>query len=314
MRCIAAAGQDHFSFVVSYSMLMIRRLVIVICLSLFTGCTPVEDETPGEEIPRAQQTVQPGLEALFNSYPDFFTRVLPNHIEWADGTLMPYNSGDVEKEYSTLLACPDLEDQMSQYYPRGSEYRIPRGINNSPGRIRYYPFFTKMYGATAAEVKVKLAPVVWLPSSVNKILRVTSINGVDKKLQAVSDELDKLPEELQKYVRRTGGTFCWRNIAGTTRLSAHSFGIAIDINVSFSNYWKWDHRGKRESDTKEIPYKNKIPMEIVEIFEAHGFIWGGKWYHYDTMHFEYRPELLFQKKPRDFTISLYVNDMPDFME
>ncbi|MEJ2663631.1 MAG: M15 family metallopeptidase, partial [Spirochaetia bacterium] len=27
-------------------------------------------------------------------------------------------------------------------------------------------------------------------------------------------------------------------------------------------------------------------------FEKYGFIWGGKWYHYDTMHFEYRPELL----------------------
>src|SRR5262245_1812136 len=27
-------------------------------------------------------------------------------------------------------------------------------------------------------------------------------------------------------------------------------------------------------------------------FEKYGFIWGGHWYHYDTMHFEYRPELL----------------------
>jgi hypothetical protein len=27
------------------------------------------------------------------------------------------------------------------------------------------------------------------------------------------------------------------------------------------------------------------------VFEAERFIWGGKWYHYDTMHFEYRPEL-----------------------
>jgi type I restriction enzyme R subunit len=24
----------------------------------------------------------------------------------------------------------------------------------------------------------------------------------------------------------------------------------------------------------------------VQIFEKRGFIWGGKWYHYDTMHFE----------------------------
>jgi hypothetical protein len=39
-------------------------------------------------------------------------------------------------------------------------------------------------------------------------------------------------------------------------------------------------------------YRNRMPMEIVEIFEKHGFIWGGKWGHFDTMHFEYRPELL----------------------
>jgi hypothetical protein len=41
-----------------------------------------------------------------------------------------------------------------------------------------------------------------------------------------------------------------------------------------------------------LPYRNAIPLEIVRIFEKHGFIWGGAWYHYDTMHFEYRPELL----------------------
>ena len=26
--------------------------------------------------------------------------------------------------------------------------------------------------------------------------------------------------------------------------------------------------------------------------ERHGFVWGGKWLHFDTMHFEFRPELL----------------------
>jgi hypothetical protein len=25
---------------------------------------------------------------------------------------------------------------------------------------------------------------------------------------------------------------------------------------------------------------------------ASHFIWGGKWYHHDTMHFEYRPEIV----------------------
>jgi D-alanyl-D-alanine carboxypeptidase len=30
---------------------------------------------------------------------------------------------------------------------------------------------------------------------------------------------------------------------------------------------------------------------------SYGFIWGGKWYHYDTMHFEYRPELMGFRRP-----------------
>jgi hypothetical protein len=41
-----------------------------------------------------------------------------------------------------------------------------------------------------------------------------------------------------------------------------------------------------------VRWANQIPQVIVDAFEAEGFIWGGRWYHYDTMHFEYRPELL----------------------
>lgn len=40
-----------------------------------------------------------------------------------------------------------------------------------------------------------------------------------------------------------------------------------------------------------MKYINTFEMKIVEIFERHGFIWGGRWYHFDTMHFEYRPEM-----------------------
>jgi len=61
----------------------------------------------------------------------------------------------------------------------------------------------------------------------------------------------------------------------------------IDINVKYSAYWRWN-KGKYR-------YRNSIPYAIVKAFEDNGFIWGGKWYHYDTMHFEYRPELLHMK-------------------
>jgi hypothetical protein len=33
------------------------------------------------------------------------------------------------------------------------------------------------------------------------------------------------------------------------------------------------------------------PEKVIRAFEYEGFIWGGKWIFFDTMHFEYRPEL-----------------------
>jgi hypothetical protein len=35
----------------------------------------------------------------------------------------------------------------------------------------------------------------------------------------------------------------------------------------------------------------------VRAFESHGFVWGGKWLFFDTIHFEYRPELLLLSLP-----------------
>ena len=58
------------------------------------------------------------------------------------------------------------------------------------------------------------------------------------------------------------------------------------------HYWLWskpDAQGR-------FPYRNSIPPEIVTVFERHGFIWGGRWSHYDTMHFEYRPEIIISAK------------------
>lgn len=94
-------------------------------------------------------------------------------------------------------------------------------------------------------------------------------------------------------LRNPGGTFCWRKIANTDRQSVHSWGMTLGINASFSEYWQWYLTSHNQPirENVQLTYRNTVPWEIVEIFEKNGFIWGGKWYHYDTMHFEYRPEL-----------------------
>ena len=84
------------------------------------------------------------------------------------------------------------------------------------------------------------------------------------------------------------GTYACRVIAGTERRSTHGYGIAIDLALKHAHYWRWS----KPDATGVYSWRNDIPEEIVRVFEKHGFIWGGRWYHYDTMHFEYRPELL----------------------
>ena len=117
---------------------------------------------------------------------------------------------------------------------------------------------------------------------------ITKTNGAAEHLNAVSAELDLLPDKFNADLFPTAGTYNCRKVAGTEYLSAHGYGIAIDIALKHSSYWRWflDKPGKT------VKYRNAIPMEIVRVFEKHGFIWGGRWHHFDTMHFEYRPELI----------------------
>jgi peptidoglycan L-alanyl-D-glutamate endopeptidase CwlK len=233
-------------------------------------------------------SVPPKAEAFLRAYPNFFSGFKENTLLFREGGGMQFDDGR-SKTFEELLSTPDPEDELSQAYPTGSQsFGVP-AVNFDPGRYRCAALFKKMYGETAKEVESHLTTIRWLPHSTQTVVRISRVNGIDHQLEAVSAELDQLPPEDKKYVLKTGGTFNWRPIAGSDQLSAHAFGIAVDIDPDSSDYWHWNIGGDHG---KLIPYKNRIPHKIVEIFERHGFIWGGKWYHYDTMHFEYRPELL----------------------
>ena len=255
-------------------------IFISLIISLFS-CNNTSHETAGNNN-EIHKDIPDGLRKLVQAYPDFLDSADENNLYWKDGTVMIYDDGR-QKSYQELLDDADLEDQMSQHYGKGDDWENPPPKNFEPGRIRNEEFFRKMYGNSAGEVQSTLTNVQWLPSSENTSIVFTTVNGADEQLFKVSQELDNLSNELLKYVKNNAGSFNWRVIAKTNRLSMHSFAIAVDINTQYSNYWQWE---------KGMTYKNQIPMEIVKIFEKYGFIWGGKWYHFDTMHFEYRPQLL----------------------
>lgn len=230
-------------------------------------------------------TIPTGLRRFVTAYPQQEFRATATHLIWPDGFSLPYDSS-MRASFWDSLEQPSLALQLAQAYPLGEDSTLPRR-NQDPGRIRVDAFFKKMYGEDKAAVQAHLVAVDFLGTRV----RVTTINGVDNRLAAVAKALEAHPE-WWVYCLPVAGTFNWRTIAGTTRQSSHSYGIAIDLAVKKADYWRWNVAPATDTGVRSIPYRNRLPLGLVALFEKEGFIWGGKWYHYDTMHFEYRPELL----------------------
>jgi D-alanyl-D-alanine carboxypeptidase len=224
------------------------------------------------------------LKLLQEAYPGQIASIDKTHVTMANKTTLTIDDG-LKKTFEQKLADADIEDMLSQIYPAVGCERGPV-VDFDPGRIRNDAFFKAIYGASKKEVAANLVTVDWFGQKlpVNKTL------GVDKKLAAVAKELAPKLASLREYLIPSAGTFNWRPIAGTSRLSAHSYGVAVDISTKKSEYWRW-------AKTSEAPGmlpapSQKMPKEIIAAFEKQGFIWGGNWFHYDTMHFEYRPELV----------------------
>ena len=236
----------------------------------------------------SKETTAEKAARILAAYPDHLERLEGDALVWKDGTRMVFDDGNNSRSFDALLRTPDIKDQFAIPYPLEFSRQAPPKYFD-PGRFRNEKFFTKMYGdCSSGEVTRKLAAVAWLPERGGGTLHVTTINRVNEKLGAVSRELEALPDRFAQFLVPAAGGYACRSIEGTKIRSAHSYGAAIDINARLGDYWRWQSKAR-------LGYRNKIPEEIVQIFEKHGFIWGGKWYHFDTMHFEYRPELIGMK-------------------
>lgn len=244
-------------------------------IGILVAASTVRAET---SIPLAER-----LSLLKQAYPQVVRAIDGNTLRLHGGQDLMIDDGR-RKSHQDKLKNADVEDMLSQVYPLGKCVRGKPAKNFDPGRIRSDAFFRAVYGQSKREAAAKLVAVAWF----GQRIRFTATAGADAALRKTAVELARLPVRFRRYLRPSGGTFNWRNIANTNRLSVHSFGAAIDINTKFTDYWLW--KGGKPGNVPA--YRNQIPAEIVEIFERHGFVWGGRWYRFDTMHFEYRPAII----------------------
>jgi hypothetical protein len=227
------------------------------------------------------------LDVLVAAYPDQVSGYDDHDLIWKDGTRQALLDRQPKKTFEELLNHPSIVDQFEIPYRLGPQTTLP-SLNEDPGRIRNAEFFTKMYGdCRKGEVAGQLRPVSWLPHRGGGTVMATRINGIAEKLEQISVELEKLPPSITRFAVPSSGVYSCRNVAASNLISMHSYGAAIDLNDKFGDYWLWNQRRNGTFDRRRI-----IPQEIVDVFEKFGFIWGGKWYHFDTFHFEYRPEII----------------------
>lgn len=197
-----------------------------------------------------------------------------------DGQQIPYTKAHSVKEVKVDSDFTTVKESLRLPYPlEPMRPDLPDGF--SPGRLRSKALLAWLYGDTKESVSRGLGGAKFR----GKTMRMHR-EPLEAFKRAIP-ELDKLAAQnprLKAYLEPAGG-FNWRRIAGENRLSPHSYGIAFDIGVKVSPYWRW-------AKINPHPVQKSYPPEIVRVMEENGFIWGGKWHEYDIMHFEYRPELI----------------------
>ena len=277
---------------------MRKFLTLLILISLFYNIEKITFATvtnvitfTEEDTNKYNQTMKQDLLCLMLAYPEYITNIEEKngfvYLILKSGKTLVYDD-KIRKNSQEKLTNSDLQDTLEQIYPLLPVKSIMK-LDFDPGRVRCYGLLTEVYGPSKSAIESNLIKV---KVGYNNY-EFNKNNNAARSLKAVMKEVMPLSQTNQN-VRRClfpcSGTFNYRVIAGTSRLSPHAFGIAIDLASDKRDYWKW--ASKEAGEKRLASYSN----ELVEIFENNGFIWGGKWSHFDILHFEYRPEIILKAR------------------
>jgi hypothetical protein len=283
--------------------IMKKNQVLMLVMILFLSVANITI-TPAANIIFTEQntniyniTMKQDLLCLLLAYPEYITNVVENngfvYLVMKSGKKIVYDDKK-NKNPNEILVNPDLQDTLEQLYPMSPIKSIMKK-DFDPGRARSYGLLTEVYGSSRKAIESKLTKVK--VGYTNYQFNIS--NKAASSLQATMNEvltLSQSNQNVRKCFLPCSGTFNYRVISGTSRLSPHAFGIAIDLASDKRDYWKW---ASKEAGEKRLA---SYSSDLVKIFENNGFVWGGKWSHFDILHFEYRPEIIL--KARFFSNSI----------
>jgi hypothetical protein len=121
----------------------------------------------------------------------------------------------------------------------------------------------------------------WILHMDKVVLHAIQINKVaaeslDRILRYIWEKAGSTQEAIEKlHYDRYSGSYNYRPIRGSTGLSMHAYGLAIDF----------DDQENQQHATKHLFQDSSL---IVQAFKAEGWVWGGDWSRgsIDAMHFQ----------------------------
>jgi len=268
--------------------------------------TNQNNRTEQNPLQRAEQVTK----ALAAAYPGIIERAEYRNGDWAvlmRGTWFYHTSGrmlpselrtqaakyDPQPFYNYLRELPPWQAPTPEAAERFKNMADNRS-RNPPKRSQH--FFDALWRAhTRDESYDRVKSIRFLGHSVMvHYLLLEKLSLIEEQIRSDA----KNDPEIRAWISNINSLegWNWRPIAQTQSRSFHAYGAAVDILPKSAggkeSYWLWASRTKPE--WWNIPYSQRLhpPAGVIKAFESYGFIWGGKWLYFDTMHFEYRPEIL----------------------
>ena len=251
---------------------------------------------------RAEQVVR----ALVAAYPRRVLRAEFRNGDWAvllrdtwfyyaEGRMLPEELRHRASEYSPI-AFYNYPSELPPWTPPSPEQiNRFRDINNERAarRARAPYFFDALYRASnrsQAYDRVKTLRFLGHPVLIHYAI-LEDLSLVEELILTAA----RTDPEVRAWINNIGSVvgWNWRNVAGSQSRSFHAYGVAVDILPRSPGgraiYWLW-----AGPEWWNIPHERRYhpPDVVIRAFESYGFVWGGKWLFFDTMHFEYRPEVI----------------------
>ena len=272
-------------------------MINILFLFIFVGCAAKQVNNTDVKEPVGDskniKNGQPAVVALLKLYERFIQGVTQSDndvsflirdtwIYFQEGKMLTKESMQNQDRYQSIFYD----------YVLGEMTKLPKYQEVS---VRSSDFLDHMFGTSEIILREQCDWVPFLNHNayMNYFCTEALINVETEILKAAESD-----QEVQVFIDnlKTIYSFQQRNVRGSANTSYHSYGLALDlVPTSYDRKhanWLWSTAFIDEWHLIPLAERWSPPQAVIDAFEKNGFVWGGKWNHFDAIHFEYAPEII----------------------